>query len=166
MYESARRYFAMALDRQPHNWALMHEIAARLHLPAGEPAEALDMATLGLTLNPVSPDLWRTVAEAHLALHRPDAARQAADRAVTLAPSNVAAQQVLAQVALAQGDVAAALHAIAEALARDAEGDMTDALLAVQGQVLADIARRQIRVLSAQVNPFRAQDSLPRPADA
>ena len=161
LYESARRFYGLALERQPRNWALMQEIAARLHLPADEAEDALAMAELGLTLNPLSPDLWRTAAEAHLAAGRTGAAQAAAGRAVALAPSNPAAQLALAQAAHRLGDHAGALRAIAAALIHDEECDLQDAALAVQAQVLADMARARIRVLRAAVNPFRAQDGLP-----
>jgi tetratricopeptide (TPR) repeat protein len=161
MYERARGYYAMALAQQPRNWTLMQEIAAMLHLAGGEFAEAIDMARLGLALNPLSPDLWRVVAEAELGLDRPQAAAAAAGRAVALAPAHVGAQRALARAELRQGRLGAALQAVAQALTNDVETDEQEALLALQTQILAEIARRQMRVLLAGANPFRALDGLP-----
>ena len=161
LYEAARRYYGMALERLPQDWALMQEIAGLLHLAAGEPQDAADMASLGLGLNPVSPELWRILAEARLELGDAEGARAAADRGVALAPAHVAAQTALARVALHQQDHAAALRAVAEAFLHDTEGDSQDSLLAIQAQVLASQARGQIRVLMASANPFRALDTPP-----
>ncbi len=161
LYEGARKYYAMALDQQPRNWALMQEIASILHLANAEPAEALDMCSLGLELNPMSPDLWRVKAEAHLACDAPELARAAIDRAVALAPENVEAHNVLARVLLRQGDLGAGLQAVATGLTHDHEGDSREALMDAQSRILAEIARRQLSVLLAASNPFRAMDPLP-----
>ena len=162
MFETARGLYAKALDLQPRSWSLMQEIALSLLLANDEPTGALEMADLGLTQNPLSPDLWRARAEALLALGRVPEARAAADRAVTLSPGHVAAQCALATIALRQNRPDTALAAIAAGLTHDVEGDSRDTLLALQEQALSAISRKEIGRLLASVNPFRALDDLPK----
>ncbi len=161
LYESSRKLYATALEAQPHNWALMQEIALTFFLMTEEHDEALELAEMGLALNPLSPDLWRVKAEANLALDRIEEAQAAIAKAVSLAPQNVAAQLALARIALRQDHFTQALRAIATALAHDLEGDSQDALIALQTEALAKIAKRELDKLTAATNPFRALDKLP-----
>ncbi len=163
MFETARGFYLQALARDPQNWALMQEITLRLLLPAGEAQAAADMARAGLALNPLSPDLWRALAEADLACDRIEDARTAAARAADLAPRNIEAQMIVARVALAQGDHGAALQAIARGLANDREAEARDELLALQQQVLIDQAHDALAALRAQANAFRGLDDGPPP---
>ncbi len=163
MFEAARGFYAKALHLQPHNWYLMQEIALLLLLPNGEHAAALDMTALGLSLNPLAPDLWRAQGEALAGLGRDTDAAAALDRAVMLAPGNVAAYLARARIALRQRDAGLALSAIALALTHDHDGDARDALLALQDQTLGLIAQIARERLQASVNAFMPQDAPPRP---
>ena len=166
MFESARGFYAKALHLQPQNWYLMQEIALLLLLPNGEHGAALDMAGIGLSLNPLAPDLWRAQGEALAGLGRDTEATAALDRAVALAPGNVAAHLARARIALRQRDPGQALAGIALALTHDHDGDAREALLALQDQTLGLIAQVARERLQASVNAVMPQDGLPRPDHA
>lgn len=161
MYERARGFYASALRLQPRNWTLLQEITLFLLIPNGEYDAALEMAAIGLAINPLAADLWRARGEALLALDRVDEALAALDRAAALGPGNVAAHRARADALLRKGRHGAALAALAEALAHDREGDAQEVLLTLQGRVLADIARTERDLLIASANPFLPLDRLP-----
>lgn len=161
MFETARELYAKALDLQPRNWALLEEVATMFQGSIEEHGIALELADLGLRLNPLSPGLWRVRAASFLALGDQGAADAAITRAAELAPANPAMLECKAEVALAGSRYREALLAIGEALAHDLEGEHHESLLALQQSVLARIATDQHVLLMAESNRFRALDTPP-----
>ena len=160
MYEVARGIYAKALRLEPHNWALMQEIAAML-AGSGDAQAAADMADAGLALNPLSAELWRIKGLAHLALEARGKARAALARAVTLAPASAVAWAALARLEIADGNCRAALLALAEAMASDRDGDLRDELLGFQQKALTALAQDQWQRLIVSANLFRPLDDGP-----
>ena len=133
----AKSHFEAALAATPGNGHAAFLLGLTLYQGARyfEAAEALSRAHDLAATNP-HPLIYRGLS--NLRLGRPDRARSDLDRALALAPDDVAARLGLAELALAEGRVAEA-----EALARRAGGDAPSNVEAqiLLGRILLDSDR-------------------------
>ncbi len=160
-FEAAVTAYGKALERQPHNWWLMLEVANFLLFTLNSPAAGLDMARTGLRLNPTcSTDLWNTFGDCLYALGRIEESRRAFLRALQVNPADVRAHYNLAWVFAHQRDYAAALKTIAEGLSLDKTGGYIERLLKKQAEVLQLMAHRDQQELQRMAN--RISSTLPR----
>jgi tetratricopeptide (TPR) repeat protein len=142
-FEAASSYYRKALERQPRNWLLIREVALFLTFTMHNPTTGLELARLGVALNPTcSPDLWNAYGDCLFALNRVEESRQAFLKALELNPVDVLARYNLAWVLARDRDHAGALHMIAEALALDKVGAYQERLLKKQAEILGLLAHR------------------------
>ncbi len=139
---------ALVLEHQvahvfAHALELLDEAARFLVYKAADYPRGLDLATLALELNPISPDLWNTYGDALYYLGRMAEARSAIDEALRRNPENPRALLSLAYVHAAQRDPRAALRAIADGLHHDHSDAYRKRLLAEQQTILDALSRRR-----------------------
>src|SRR5262249_58872831 len=101
------------------------------------------LAQLALGHNRICAELWNTLGDCLFEGGRIAEAGSAYRRAVRLNAGDVRARSNLAWVHERQGDYAAALERIAEALARDGTGEYRERLLRKQEEVLARLTQRR-----------------------
>ncbi|MEX0317577.1 MAG: SAM-dependent methyltransferase [Ruegeria sp.] len=160
-FESARAHYREALSVQPRNWAIMEEVASAFMMMTEDYGAAVEMADMGLALNPVAPGLWRVKGEALLALARANDARGALEQLADLAPTLPSTWRVIAELELVESRYAEALDAVATGFKSDKACEEQEELLSIQGRVLAALASQEHKVLTARANQMRALDNLP-----
>ncbi len=175
--EAAMTAYQQALDRQPSNWVLLHEVANFLIYPLRSPAAGLEMARTALALNPnCSSDLWNVLGDALFYLDRLNEAEHAYLRALRVNPDDPRARLNLAYVYARTRDYDLALRRIAEALALDATGSFREGLLQKQSEVLGLLTQRsqreyqrmadRISTHAEQLRPDQQKSALVRTVDA
>ncbi len=160
-FEAAATSYRLALERQPRNWVLLNEVAHLLTFSLRQPKAGIDLAKVGLAVNPLSSELWNTLGDSLFAFGRMAEARQAYQRALQLNSSDVRARFNLAWVHAQEKDFGAALHQLAEALVLDQTGEYRERLLQKQSEVLARLSQRQQQEYLRLAN--RISTSVPRP---
>jgi tetratricopeptide (TPR) repeat protein len=152
-FEVAVAAFHEALERQPHNWALMGETANLLTSSLHDAAAGLEVAKAALACNPgCSADLWNTAGVCLLTLGRVEEGRQAYLRALRVNPDDVRARFNLAAVYAQSRQYGLALRTIAEALGLDRGGSYREGLLQKQSEILARLAQRHQQHYQAMAN--------------
>ncbi len=142
-FELAADFYQQALKLQPRNWLLLNEVSSFLTFSMRDLKAAIDMAKLALGLNPTcSAELWNTLGDALFEFGRTAEARGAYQKAMAVNNSDVRSRYNLAWVLAREGDHAAALRHIADALALDKTGEYRDRLLQKHSEVVARLAMR------------------------
>jgi tetratricopeptide (TPR) repeat protein len=150
--EAAVSAFQRAVERQPHNWSLMHEIAHFLTFALRSPAAGLEMTKAALAENPAcSADLYNILGDSLYMLRRFEEAEQAFRRALEVNADDVRARLNLAFVYLQTKQYAAALERIAQGLMLD-RGTYREELLQKQSEVLIQLAQRNEQERSRMAN--------------
>ena len=167
-FEAALTAYQQALELQPFNWTLMHEVAQFLTFSLGGPAAGLEMAKAALACNPTcSADLWNMLGDSLFELGCVEESRQAYLRALQINPADARAHFNLTFVHVRTREYAEALHRVAEALTLDKAGAYRDRLMQMQSQVLAQLTRRwqQERLWMAdRVSTHQEPDRMARPS--
>jgi tetratricopeptide (TPR) repeat protein len=139
--DAAHCSYTEALRRQPRNWALIAEAARFLVSQVQDYPAGLALARAAIELNPIHPDPWNTLGDAHFALGQIEEARSAFERAVEIRPDDVRGYYNLMYTCSKRGDLRAALRMAAEALAHDRSGEYRDQILQRQSEILAHLRR-------------------------
>ncbi len=139
----ARDCYRDAIRSQPENWALLAESAEYCESVLNDHQAALELARLGLDLNPIDTDLWNTFGDSLYSLGRHQQAHQAYAWALQLSPGNVRARYNLVYTLTRQADFSGALSAIADALALDGDGAYTDRLVQRQTEILQTLKQKK-----------------------
>lgn len=134
-----------AILAQPENWALLAETAEYCESVLNRHQAALELARLGLELNPIDTDLWNTLGDSLYSLGRHREAHQAYAWALRLSPSDVRARHNLVYTLTRRGDLDGALSAIADALAVDGNGEYTDRLVQRQSEIVQTLKQKKRR---------------------
>jgi tetratricopeptide (TPR) repeat protein len=142
-FELAATHYQEALRLQTRNWVLLAEVSAFLTFTLRDPRAGADLAKLALALNPAcSSELWNTLGDALYECGRTAEAGSAYRQALQVNESDARARYNLSWVHTREGDYAAALSRIAEALALDRTGERREQLLRKQAEVLELVARQ------------------------
>lgn len=132
-----------AVRRQGANWALLEEIARYLIFVTGDYEQGVDIAEMGLTLNPISPHLWNTYGEGLYYLGHRRESHFAFTKALECNPRDPRACLGLAYTFAEFGDPSAALRMVAEGLACDDDGAHQEGLLEQQSRILMALSQRR-----------------------
>ena len=132
-----------AVRRQGANWALLEEVARYLIFVTGDYEQGVDIAEMGLTLNPISPHLWNTYGEGLYYLGHRKESHFAFMKALECNPRDPRACLGLAYTFAEFGDHSAALRMVAEGLACDGEGAHQEGLLEQQSRILMALSQRR-----------------------
>jgi len=160
-FQSARRLYSKAMELQPQNWALAEEVAELLLLPEGDFEGAKALAEFALGLNPLAPGLHRIVAESCYEAGNMEGAKAALETCLRYFGDTAQARLLQAKLEIENEQFEAALIAIAQGMAADAEADYRDSLIALQTDILSLISHKARNDLLADVNRTRALDNLP-----
>ncbi len=160
-FEAARWKYTEALRLQPHNWALIEEVAGFLTYRLDACEAGLKMAQAGLERNALSPALWNIAGDCLYYSDHLDEAEAAYRHASAISPRDVRSLLNLAWVAERTGRDAEALEFIARGLALDQTDAYRDALLAKQGQILEARGARYRQDLLRSMNRIRGHRDLP-----
>jgi tetratricopeptide (TPR) repeat protein len=150
--ETALACYGRALEQQPANWVLLWEVATFLVYSLGDGRNAVEVARIGLGLNPLSTDLWDTLGDGQLHCGRLAEARESYARALQLNNDDVRARIGLARIHAQERDYSTALCRIGEGLALDLTGHYREHLLQQQSQILERLAWRNERERLRQAN--------------
>jgi tetratricopeptide (TPR) repeat protein len=162
--EAALTAYHQALERQPGNWILLHEIAWFLTYGLRNPTAGVAMAKAAVELNPAcSAELWNTLGDAYYEMGKYAEAKSAYLRALRVNPSDVRGRYNLAWVRVIERRYAAALTLIAEALGLDETGEYYERLVKVLTRLAQRNQHRQF-LLANRVSSKPAADAVPRPA--
>jgi tetratricopeptide (TPR) repeat protein len=155
--EDALSGYVEGLERQPDNWALLHEVARFLTFALQRPLAGLEMARAALARNPAcSAELWNMAGDSLFELGRIEEARRAYVRALGVNADDAQARYNLAFVHAQQGEHALALPRIAEALALDRAGHYREGLLHKQNEVLGRFDHQQRQRFQRMINRISA----------
>ena len=135
--QAALGQYHQALERQPHNWPLMAEVAQLLTFQLGNAKAGLEMARAALKHNPAcSALLWNLLGESLAGLGRNTDASMAFGRALQISPDDVRARVGIGGVHVAFREYQQALVRLAEGLSLDKSGGYGEYLLNKQQEVL------------------------------
>lgn len=163
-FEAARWKYEEALRLQPHNWALIEEIASFLTYRLEAYEAGLLMAKAGIERNSLSPILWNIAGDCLFYTDHLNEARDAFLKANAVSPRDVRSVLNLAWVATRLGQDTVALDLIAQGLATDQSDAFRDALLAKQTEILDRRTARQGSDSARSANRIRGHRDLPRRA--
>jgi tetratricopeptide (TPR) repeat protein len=142
-FEMAATHYKSALHHQPRNWVLLNEISMFLIYSMHDARAGIDIAKLGLALNPsCSADLWNTLGDALYECNRTAEARSAYQKALTVNSSDLRSRYNLAWVYTRERSYPAALSTLAEALSLDKTGEYRERILQKQQEVLAGLTQQ------------------------
>ncbi len=159
--EAARWKYDEALRLQPHNWAVLEEIAGFLTYHLEDYDAGLAMGRAALELNHMSPGAWNIVGDCFFYSDHLNEAAQAYEKASQSSPQDVRCLLNMAWVATRADRPAQALEFIAKGLALDTDGTFREALLDKQRQVLdRQAAKHQADTLRG-FNRIRSHRNLP-----
>lgn len=159
-FETARQLYSKAMALQPRNWSLAEEVAELLLIGAEDYQDAIELANYGLSLNPLSPNLHRIIAESRYHLGELTAAQDAMATCLQLSGASPQAFLLQAQILEKLDEPEGALTAIAKAMALDKEAEQREALLRLQDEILVKISLGARDDLLAEVNRTRNLDAL------
>lgn len=146
-YDAALGAYRQAIERQPRNPVLLEEISRCLTYDFRDYEAGLELARIGLDLNPISPGLWNIFGDNLYYLGRTEEAHDAFLRALELNPADVRSRYNLIYTYIHRKDYASALAMIKEGLFHDKTGEYRERFLEKQTEILA-----RLRQLDQQRN--------------
>jgi tetratricopeptide (TPR) repeat protein len=152
--EAALAAYREAVERQPHNWGVLAEVAGFLTFSLGDYAAGETVARSGLERHPLHSGLWETLGCCLLGLGRVEEADQALGRALELNPSQISAYFNRTFAQCQRKDYAGALAALARAFVEDRQEVHRGMLLARQAEVLDEIYGRHRQLLNFLADRF------------
>ncbi|KIN62981.1 hypothetical protein Z946_1844 [Sulfitobacter noctilucicola] len=161
-FEAARWKYEEALRLQPHNWALIEEVAGFLTYRLDAYEAGLMMAKAGIERNSLSPGLWNIAGDCLFYTDHYAEAEEAYHKARLASPRDIRSLLNLAWVAERTGRDDLALDLIAKGLAMDNTDAFRDALIAKQTQILDQRWARHRTDTLRSINRIRGHRDLPR----